>query len=282
MADSRISQQLYIDPSISLDDLSGHELIVEIHNDSLLFAIYEPNAGIFMGCGQFTSSTPGALNVVLESQGWLRGKTLETKILTGNAKNTILPSGLFKGTFTPGYLDFNYGQDEKAVTFIDELPSQLSKNIFALPYPLFLLVSKAWPGSPVNHVSTFMIECLPKNATGTPGAWQVVAYIHPGSIAILSFKGEDLAFFNTFEYRTDEDALFYLLVVIDQLGLDPSSLELVLCGHVFKGDPVYVLFTRYIKQVRFADLPDLYYSRSLKNIPGHLYVNLLYRATCGS
>ena len=55
--------------------------------------------------------------------------------------------------------------------------------------------------------------------------------------------------YNTFDYTTKEDFIYYLLFTAEQLGLNPEEFPLVLLGNVTKEDELFKIAYTYIRNV---------------------------------
>ena len=66
-----------------------------------------------------------------------------------------------------------------------------------------------------------------------------------------------LQLFNTFEYQTADDFLYYLLFTAEQLHLNPETLKLLLLGDISENDGLYQKAYQYIRNVDFLDTSDL-------------------------
>ena len=74
---------------------------------------------------------------------------------------------------------------------------------------------------------------------------------------LLVNKGK-LTLYNTFEYSTKEDFIYYLLFTAEQLNLNPETLNLVLLGQVEKDDAFYKIAYKYIRNVSLGNRMDAY------------------------
>ncbi|MEZ4782000.1 MAG: DUF3822 family protein [Flavobacteriaceae bacterium] len=66
---------------------------------------------------------------------------------------------------------------------------------------------------------------------------------------IIVLKGNNLILYNTFEYSTKEDFIYYILFTAEQLELDPEAFPLVLIGNISENDNFYNIAYTYIRHV---------------------------------
>jgi hypothetical protein len=117
------------------------------------------------------------------------------------------------------------------------------------------------------HAVSLLIENLlkaEKYATGTN------AYVHVSKkiFDLLIFEKGKLKFCNSFEYHTPEDFMYYILFVFEQLHLDPNLTPCILLGEINKGDSLYTILYKYVKEVQFFK-PILQDSFAIENMPAH-------------
>ena len=63
-------------------------------------------------------------------------------------------------------------------------------------------------------------------------------------------KGK-LQLYNTFEYHTKEDFIYFILFTIEQLKLNPETVVVKLSGSIEKTDALYQILYIYIRYVTF-------------------------------
>ena len=93
---------------------------------------------------------------------------------------------------------------------------------------------------------------------------------------MAAHRSGTLQYFNTFEYDTPEDVLYYALLAYDQAGLLPNRTSLYLCGEVNRPGAVFDLLYTYVQDIHFCKYgapPSL--PADVENLPAHLYFDLL-------
>ena len=66
-------------------------------------------------------------------------------------------------------------------------------------------------------------------------------------LAVIAQK--KLLYYNSFDFSTKEDFLYYLLFTLEQLNLDPGSVKLRLFGNVEEGDEIYSICYEYVQHL---------------------------------
>ena len=75
--------------------------------------------------------------------------------------------------------------------------------------------------------------------------------VEPFHFEMIVLKKGRFHLYNTFEYFTKEDFIYFVLFVVEQLKLNPETLTVNLTGHIVKDDDLYQLLYTYIRHVEF-------------------------------
>ena len=60
---------------------------------------------------------------------------------------------------------------------------------------------------------------------------------------------KETVFYNTFEFVSREDIIYYILFTVDQLNLNPEETPIVISGKISKEDEYYKIIYKYIRNV---------------------------------
>lgn len=93
-------------------------------------------------------------------------------------------------------------------------------------------------------------------------------------------KGK-LTLLNTFNYSKQEDFLYFVLSVFDQLKLDPLETDLYLSGTLLKKGEEHQSLKQYIKNIHWDKKPEAYfYSYTFNAQEDHYNVSLFNQHLC--
>jgi hypothetical protein len=79
-------------------------------------------------------------------------------------------------------------------------------------------------------------------------------HIHESHFEIIVVQNQKLILFNSFDYSTPEDLLYYILFTAEQLQLNPEKFSLELLGKVSEWDSLYSIIYTYVRHVRLLDV----------------------------
>lgn len=81
---------------------------------------------------------------------------------------------------------------------------------------------------------------------------QVFLHVLEDHIDIVAFSHEELLLLNRFEYHRDEDILYYLLSMMEQLELNPETIQVYYSGQLHEQESGYKLLKNYIRHVELC------------------------------
>jgi hypothetical protein len=81
-------------------------------------------------------------------------------------------------------------------------------------------------------------------------------YIHVSEthFEIIVIRNQKLELYNSFEYKTPEDFLYYVLFTAEQLHLNPESFPLELLGTIDEEHPLFKIVYQYIRNVSLLEV----------------------------
>jgi hypothetical protein len=124
-----------------------------------------------------------------------------------------------------------------------------------------------------KHSSTILIEKLLNNYKNLEDNFYFVN-ISKNNFEIIVFKNKKLELFNSFNFNTKEDFIYYILFTAEQLNLNPEELKLVLLGEIEKESELFTILYQYVRNITFYEPSN--FSTLLKNeISSHSHFTLL-------
>jgi hypothetical protein len=299
MADNFKAIHTYSDPGLDKQRFSDYELSIRISTDGLSYCVLDSNTRKFLHLESFDLSEPGRkpyipgdkemLNVnkllhLMEGDlKWLANSFQKIIIVVDQGMSTLIPDALFNENEKANIFDFNIAggpHPEKDLRH-DYLKSLNAYAIYHVPTSLSDLIQRFFPTASVFHHSTAIIQSLfLKNVNQENDK---LLYVNTGKsrIDILRFKGKKLDYYNSFKYNTADDFMYYLIFVVEQLVLNPESIEVLMMGEVEKHSSLSDLVFKYVRNIRFANRnEDFRYSFVFDQLPGHYYFNLLNASLC--
>lgn len=177
-------------------------------------------------------------------------------VIHNNNLSTFVPAALFDENYLGSYLQYTTKVFETDFFTYDEI-SNYQMNAVYIPYiniNNFLIDNVG--SFDYKHVNSILVEKLLEASKNNDDKKMIVNF-NPEHFEIIVVENQKLLLFNSFEYQTPEDFIYYLLFTAEQLSLNPEIFPLELLGTINKNDPFYAIAYKYIRNVSFLDVRAL-------------------------
>ncbi|MGL2967608.1 DUF3822 family protein [Flavobacterium sp. XGLA_31] len=177
----------------------------------------------------------------------------EIVIVHSNNLATFVPTPLFDEEYLGSYLQFNTKVFETDFFAFDELPNYEMNNVY-IPYVnmnnYFIDQFGTFDYKHANTILVHKLLDLSKNNEER----KMFAHLSDTHFEIVVLQNQQLQLYNSFDYKTPEDFLYYILFTAEQLHLNPESFKLELLGKVTEGDALYAIAYKYVRNVSLFDV----------------------------
>lgn len=168
-----------------------------------------------------------------------------------NELATFVPASLFEEKDAARYLAYNVKVLENDFVAYDYIPEHNLVNIY-IPYAhVNNFIFERFGVFEYKHFSSILVESI---LARTPLQEEpcLFAHVQPEHFQLVAVANGKLLFYNHFMYAAQEDAMYYLLFTLEQLGLPPEKCSLVLLGTVSEKAAFYTWVRTYIGRVSFG------------------------------
>ena len=216
------------------------------------------------------------LERIITSEFLLKKEFYSSCLSLNNLPSTLVPTPFFNDKKKENILNFSQEIYDDILT--DKLQHIDAVNIYSAPTILTELIQKYFPSTQIKSSSSIWIDqLLAQNKEDE----KVYAVISDNLLELFVIKNGKLELHNNFVTGSKEDVLYYLLFVMEQLGLSTEKTELVLFGHILKSDELYQLLFNYVRYISFGKRPNnLQYANELESIQKHKYFCLFSQLLC--
>ena len=170
------------------------------------------------------------------------------KIIHYNNLSTVVPEVVFDKNNALSYLKFNSQILQNDYVAYDQIFNNECVNVY-IPYVnINNFIFKKFDSFIYNHYSSIILEEVKSNEKNSinPSLYLNMGLNH---IEVIYFQDNKLIFYNTFDYSTKEDVIYYLLFTIDQLKLNPEKTPLIISGSISIDDEYYEIIYKYVRNV---------------------------------
>lgn len=271
-----------IDESYDPLQCKEYSMNVQIGKDDIIVAVKEIAKNKFIAMEQFQfvhnfnfALIDSLLEEVIGMSKLIPHKYRSVNCLFVSHLSTIVPNSLFDEDRKKAFLKFNTDLQGDELVVVNDIKNLNAKNIFALPFSVKSKVDFLFNNANYIHFSTVLIENLLLN-NKNQNTKKVFIHVQNSHFELIVIESNNLLFYNSFNYQTPEDLIYYLLFAFEQLKLNPEKNELYLLGDIEKNDAIYLLINKYVRTIKFAERNDgSDYSYQLQNLSKHIHFTLL-------
>ncbi len=207
------------------------------------------------------------------------GPWQEIRVSVNSPSFTLVPQLLFRKEYAGSYLALMRGSalpaHEFAQAYAHEAEGFLS--VFHLEHPLADYFSEVYPLQPLTYVHqvSALIQAtadLDRRAL-TPDT--VYLYFEDEFVTIIHRKNHQLQYCNRFGYKHVPDLAYYILYVLDEQQLSPTTTVVSLYGEITPFSDAYAELNRFLSHLSFGRTPPgLSLAAEFSDLPDHRYLSL--------
>ncbi|HLV38577.1 DUF3822 family protein [Xanthomarina sp.] len=174
-----------------------------------------------------------------------------------NELATIVPKALFNEDYLADYLKFNSKILKSDFIAYDNLDINDSVSVYVPYVNVNNYIYETFGSFTYSHFSTILVDKvlqLEKHAE----AVMFYVNVNKDHFEIVITNQGKLKLYNTFDYSSKEDFLYYILFTMEQLKLNPEKINVVLLGDIEKESDLYTILYKYIRHISFGKRTDTY------------------------
>ena len=177
-------------------------------------------------------------------------------VIHNNNLSTFVPAPLFDENFLGSYLQYNTKVFKTDFFAFDEI-ANYEMNAVYIPYVninnFFIDQFGAFDYKHANSILVSKLLVASKNKDDK----KMFVHINSEHFEIIVVQNQKLLLFNSFDYNTPEDFLYYILFTAEQLNLNPENFPLELIGNIDTESDYFKIAYKYIRNVSLIDVNDL-------------------------
>ncbi|WP_338734079.1 DUF3822 family protein [Mangrovimonas cancribranchiae] len=245
-------------------NLTNQDLSIQINLNGLSFCILDQDTQTITFLKHITlekKTTPiqilDKLKHCFNSIDELNNTFNKVTVIYINDLATLVPKEFFNEELLADYLKFNSKILKSDFIAYDTVTANNSMNVYVPYVNINNYIYDKFGSFSYKHYATILLEQILKNDTLSQ---EENMYVNVGDthFEIIVVNSGKLKFYNTFEYHSQEDFIYYILFTIEQLSLNPEKINLILLGNIVKNDDLYNITYKYIRHVSFGHRKDTY------------------------
>ena len=204
----------------------------------------------------------------------LRGWNAVRLAVTGRAF-TLLPAPLFRSGDEAAALRLHHTPSPTETIRHTTHPGLELVNVFATDAALatWLTATYGATGRLLHHTSALLAGLGRQREAGGPRRLYLNLSAAELTLVVL---GPQLEYCNVFAYTTAEDVLYFTILVMQEMGLNPDEDAVTVWGELTHDSAVFELLRTYLRHVRLGQRPaELQYSYRFADVFEYRYFELL-------
>ena len=243
---------------IDLKETIHKKLSIQFSLDGFSFCVFDEYLQEFVSFKEYPfaekAKTPDELldsiKQVFVKEPQLRLKYAKVEVIHENNLSSFVPKALFNEANIEDYISFNNKTFYNDFFTYDEIANQEMNAVF-IPYiNINNFLIDQYGSFIYKHSSSILVEKLLNYFASKTGI-SFFVNVAKSHFEITVSNNKKLLFFNTFNYATKEDFIYYILFVIEQLKLDPELVDLQFLGEINKESELYQIVYKYVKNVSY-------------------------------
>lgn len=271
----------FIDEAFDAKKTASYQLLLQVGISDILISILDKQKNKYIALEKYAVSNVHnfdgvneLLDTLIKESKLVNHKFQSVTCTIVNNLSTLVPNALFEEERKKMYLKFNATLQGDELVLVDEIKNLDAKNVFALPISLKGKLDGQFSNVKYHHASSTLIDSLVGNNKNQTGK-KLYVHVQETHFETVVIDGKNLIFYNTFNYQSPEDFIYYLLFVYEQLQLNPEKIETILLGEIEKTSAMYTFTQKYIRTIKFGERADSSdFSYQLQTLPKHFYFTL--------
>lgn len=245
--------------SIYADDLSGCRLFIEAGTQHIAAWFADTITGSLKALEffQFDREADTNMNDVaaeVKKHSRLMSMQMDAALIVlENAACTLVPSAFFNESLAAGYLNITAGEDTEENSLLEEHYKEYSV-VSKHPTAYAAAVKKHLAVGPLSHKFTTLLKKHSNYTPALPTVARVVFY--PQRLIILVVKNDVLQIVQSIDFSTAEDALYSIMHICTQCGVDANTTPVIASGLINAGSSLHDILHRYIEHFEIEQSPD--------------------------
>lgn len=248
--------------NIDKDKLTNLQLSIQISLNGLSFCILQKDTNTITSIKRVDFGKKlnplellDEIKGLFNSEKMLQGHFDKIEVIHNNELSTLVPKPLFKEEALADYLKFNSKILKSDYITYDDIILGNSVCVYVPYVNVNNFIYEKFGEFTFKHISTVLIESilqLEKNSETT----KVYINVCSNHFELIAIEKAKLLFYNSFDYVTKEDFIYYILFTAEQLNLNPETFNLVFIGDIDKDDEFYKIAYKYVRHVSFGNRND--------------------------
>jgi len=204
------------------------------------------------------------------------------KVAVKNQKFTLVPNSLFINENLKAYLSLHCNVNQLENIFYYKQIQIDAVNIFAAENKIINWFISAYPSKTIEviHQTSPLIEGFMRFKADA-STRNMFIKVDNSYVTIIVIKNKKLEFCNTYLFTNPEDFIYYVMLVIEELKIDPEKALVMVWGEIYSDSELFDNLHKYIRNVSIGRKPaSLSFSYNFDEVPDHKYFGVYCMHLC--
>ncbi|WP_207532832.1 DUF3822 family protein [Desertivirga arenae] len=265
------------DYNFDLSQAEESELLIKVSPKRLSYAIINASKQVsVLFDTALEMSLTETIDELLSENEYLKQPYKAVKILTETFNFTFIPNELYSPANLSVYKAL-FAKKASDNVQVNHIKKAEIRNAFALQEELTETLFESYPNARIYSQAEPLIDGMMYNYQGE----KLILQFNDSSFELLIIDNHLVRFYNIFQLHSPDDFNYYLLFVLQQLGLTETDFEVILSGDIDKENLLYKRIEKYYNKISFASnirLAKL--GNTFSSVPEHQFFTLFNLYLC--
>jgi hypothetical protein len=235
------------------------KLTVQVSSNGMTFSSFDTLNHNLLSVDEVTFDSANAENSIekiLKEHTVFQESYDEVVVLHENNLATFVPLPLFNEQYIGSYLQYNTKVFETDFFDYDTISSYSMHTVYVPNVTINKAFENHFGKLSYKHVHTVLVSRLLDLSKNVDDR-RMFVHMTKTHFEIIIVQNQHLLLFNSFDYKTPEDLIYYLLFTAEQLNMNPESFNLEFLGMIDEENAFFKIAYKYIRNVSLFDVSDL-------------------------
>lgn len=240
----------------NITEKSYRKLTAQVSAHAMVIATVDTLNNQVLKVEQIDLDAPNTLENVFEKNPVFQERYDEVVVLHENNLSTFVPAPLFNEQYIGSYLQYNTKVFETDTFAYDALQTYSINTVYVPQSKVNEIFEQHFKSLRYKHVHTVLVSRLLDLSKNVDDK-RMFVHMAKTHFEIMVVQNQHLLLFNSFDYKTPEDLIYYILFTAEQLNMNPESFKLEFIGDIAEDSSFYQMVYKYVRNVSVFDLSDL-------------------------
>lgn len=264
------STQRIKDEKFNVEEIGSYDLVLYLSSKNFKCAVASESLGrcVFFESFDFTKNLEQdaileELKLIFEDHHILQaGFWNSVRTVLSEEFFTLIPKDFFIEKKASKVLSYNFndfdGRSKDTGFFKPNSGPAIS--VFSITKKVNTFLNNYYPKIKIQylHELTCTLEGIISWGAARP-KMEFSAYLQDQNITVICTDKGKIKFFNTFRFEHPEDAIYYILSVMQEFDVKASDASVSFYGDVVKNSAIHKSAVKFIAEVNFGERPKLFY-----------------------